>query len=77
MEFRLEVDTAEVTRWFFMPVGKEYETFRLFQYEVDRPERIEQITPVTEYLAQDHTVIGYKLLLLKARIGHEVQWSYR
>jgi hypothetical protein len=75
LEFKLELDTAEVTRWFFMPVGKEYESFRVFQYDVDKPERIEQITPVTEFLARDHTLIGYKLLLLKAGTGHEVQWS--
>jgi predicted acylesterase/phospholipase RssA len=77
VDFKLEADTAEVARWIFMPTGKEYEDFRVFQYEVDRPERAEQITPVTEYLARDHTVIGYKLLLLKAGTGHEVQWSYR
>ena len=77
MEFKLEADTAEVTRWIFMPAGKEYVSFRVFQFEVGKPETIEQITPVTEFLAQDYTVIGYKLLLLKASTGHEVQWSYK
>jgi hypothetical protein len=77
VELKLEADTAEVTRWIFMPAGKEYVSFRVFQFEVGKPETIEQITPVTEFLAHDYTVIGYKLLLLKASTGHEVQWSYR
>jgi predicted acylesterase/phospholipase RssA len=77
LDFKLEADTAEVTRWIFMPAGKEYETFRVFQYEADKPETIEQITPVTEFLAHDYSIIGYKLLLLKAHTGHEVQWSYK
>jgi hypothetical protein len=77
VEFKLEADTAEVTRWIFLPAGKEYVTFQVFQFEVGKPETIEQITPVTEFLAQDYTIIGYKLLLLKAGTGHEVQWSYK
>jgi hypothetical protein len=77
VEFNLEADTAEVTRWIFMPAGKEYVTFRVFEFQVGKPETIEQITPVTEFLAKDYTVIGYKLLLLKANTGHEVEWSYK
>jgi hypothetical protein len=60
-----------------MPAGKEYVTFRLYQIEVGKPDTIEQITPVTEFLAKDNSIIGYKLLLLKAHTGHEVQWSYK
>jgi predicted acylesterase/phospholipase RssA len=77
LDFNLEADTAEVTRWIFMPAGKVYVTFRLYQIEVGKPDTIEQITPVTEFLAKDYSIIGYKLLLLKAHTGHEVQWSYK
>jgi predicted acylesterase/phospholipase RssA len=77
VEFHIEADTAELTRWIFMPAGKEYVTFKVFQFEVGKPETIEQVTPVSEFLAQDYTVIGYKLLMLKAGISHEVQWSYK
>jgi hypothetical protein len=49
----------------------------VFQFEVGKPETIEQITPVTEFLAHDYSVIGYKLLLLKGHTGHEVQWTYK
>jgi hypothetical protein len=77
VEFRHGADTAEATRWVFMPSGREYVSFRVFQLEVGKPETIEQITPVTEFLARDYTVIGYKLLLLKASTGHQVQWSYK
>src|SRR5262249_8822445 len=69
VEFKLEADTAEVDRWIFMPAGKEYVSFRVFQFEIGKPETIEQITPVTEFLAQNYTVIGYKLLLLKGNTG--------
>jgi hypothetical protein len=77
VETKLEADTAEVTRWIFMPAGKEYVSFRVFQFEVGKPETFEQVTPVTEFLARDYTVIGYKLLQFKASTGHEVQWSYK
>jgi len=77
LDFKIEADTAEVTRWIFMPTGKEYEAFRVFQYQVGKPDTIEQINPVTEFLARDHTIIGYKLLLLKGGTGHEVQWFYK
>jgi hypothetical protein len=77
LDFKIEADTAEVTRWIFMPTGKEYEGFRVFQYLVGKPGTIEQINPVTEFLARDHTIIGYKLLLLKDGTGHEVVWSYK
>lgn len=74
---KIEADTAEVTRWFFMPAGKEYTAYRLYQLDPARPARPELIRPVTEYLATDSTLIGYKLLLIKGPVAHEIQWSYR
>jgi hypothetical protein len=52
-------------------------TFRLFEFQVGKPATIEQVTPVTEFLAQDYTIIGYKLQLLEGGTGHEVQGSYK
>jgi len=75
--FNMEANTAEVTRWFFMPAGKEYQKFRIYQFPDKMPDKAEVIRPVTEYLADDSTILAYKLLLVKGGHGHEVQWRYR
>src|SRR5262249_38106228 len=37
----MQADTAEVTRWFLMPEGKEYKSFRILRYEPGKPETAE------------------------------------
>ena len=60
-----------------MPAGKEYQKFRIYEFPDDQPDKAEVIHPVTEYLANDYTILAYKLLLVKGGHGHEVQWRYR
>jgi predicted acylesterase/phospholipase RssA len=75
--FPTHVDTAEVTRWILMPEGKEYRKFRVLRYETGKPDKVEPVPLVTEYLAEDDTIIAYKLLSVKAGYTYEVTWYYK
>jgi hypothetical protein len=73
----MQADTAEVTRWFLMPEGKEYKDFRIVRYQTGKPETMEAVPVVTEYLADDYTILAYKLLCTKAGYTYEVIWHYK
>ncbi len=75
--FNFQVDTAEVTRWFLLPQGKEYRSFRILQWETSKPEKVEVVKVVNEYLADDSTILAFKLLSVKAGYTHEVTWFYK
>ena len=45
-----------------MPGGKEYQSFRIIRYETGKPENVEAVKVVTEYLAEEFTIIAFKLL---------------
>ncbi len=75
--FNMQVDTAEVTRWILMPKGKEYRKFRILRYETGKPSKVEAVPLVTEYLADDYTIIAYKLMSVKAGYTYEVTWYYK
>jgi hypothetical protein len=74
---RNEVDTAEVTRWFLMPSGREYRDWRLLRYKTGKPETIEPVKVLTENLAEDATILAYKLLSVNAGYTHVVRWTYK
>jgi predicted acylesterase/phospholipase RssA len=73
----MQADTAEVTRWFMMPRGKEYKNWRILRYQTGKPEKVEPVNVVTEYLAEDYTILAYKLLSVKAGYTYEVSWFYK
>jgi hypothetical protein len=73
----MQADTAEVTRWFLMPEGREYKSFRVLRYEDGKPETAEPVKVVTEYLADDYTILAYKLMSCKAGYTYEVIWYYK
>jgi predicted acylesterase/phospholipase RssA len=75
--FQTQVETAEVTRWLLLPRGKEYRSFRILQWETDKPVKVETVKVVNEYLADDSTILAYKLLSVKAGYTHEVTWYYK
>lgn len=75
--FTTDVDTAEVTRWFLLPHGKEYSSFRIRAWKTGKPETVELVKVVSHYLADDSTILAYKLLSVKAGYTHEVTWFYR
>jgi hypothetical protein len=75
--FPILADTTEMTAWILMPEGREYQSFRIIRYETGKPETVEAVKVVTEYLAEDLTIIAFKLLSLKSGYSYEVSWTYR
>jgi hypothetical protein len=60
-----------------MPQGREYRSFKVIRYEMGKPETAENVKLVTEYLADDFTILAFKLLALKAGYIYEITWFYR
>jgi predicted acylesterase/phospholipase RssA len=77
LTFEVEAETIELTRWLLLPKGKEYQSYHLIRYPTDKPELTENVRVVTEYLADDFTILAFKLLSLKAGYTYELHWQYR
>ena len=75
--FQNQADTAEVTRWFLLPRGKEYRSFRILRWETGKLEKVEHVKVVNEYLADDSTILAYKLISVKAGYSYEITWFYK
>jgi predicted acylesterase/phospholipase RssA len=73
----VRVATAEVTTWILMPKGMEYRGFRVSRYQTGKPEKVEPVKVVTEYLAEDYTILAFKLQSLKAGYTYAVSWYYK
>ena len=73
----IRADTAELTAWILMPEQQEYESFRIVRYKTGRPKNVEAVRVVTEYLAEEYTIIAFKLLSLDSGYSYEVSWTYR
>jgi hypothetical protein len=68
--------TAELTRWILLPEGKAYRSFRTIRSRTGKPETAEPVKIVTEYQADDDTILAFKLLLLEPGYTYDVTWSY-
>jgi hypothetical protein len=77
LPFLVRTPTAELTLWIMLPVGKEYKSWRIVRYPRGNPQDVEGVKVVTEYLADDFTILAFKLLSLKPDYMYEVQWFYR
>lgn len=77
LTFLVQSETAELTMWLLMPRGREYRNFRIGRYETGKPETTEAVRVVTEYLADDSTILAFKLLALKPNWTYEVSWVYK
>jgi hypothetical protein len=77
LTFEVEAETVELTRWLLLPRGRKYESFQLIRYETGKPETPEKVNIVTRYLAEDETILAFKLLSLKAGYTYELTWYYR
>ena len=77
MPFQIQAETAELTTWVLMPEGQEYRSFRIIRYKTGKPEEVEAVKVVTEYLAKDFTILAFKLLSLMPGYTYEVSWSYQ
>jgi hypothetical protein len=77
LTFEVEAETIELSRWLLLPEGREYRTFQLIRYPTGRPGALESVEPVTRFLAEDFTILAFKLLALQAGYTYELTWFYR
>ncbi len=77
LAFDVEAETVELTRWLLLPEGRQYRTFQLIRYKTGKPETAENVKVVTEYLAEDYTILAFKLLSLEAGYTYEITWFYQ
>jgi hypothetical protein len=77
LTFEMQAETAEVSRWLLLPKGREYRSFRIIRYKAGKPDTAEAVKIVTEYLADDSTILAYKLLAVDAGYTYEVTWYYK
>jgi predicted acylesterase/phospholipase RssA len=77
LAFVIEAETIELTRWLLMPKGREYRSFQMIRYQTGKPETAETVKLVTEFLADDYTILAFKLLALKPGYTYELTWFYR
>ena len=75
--FTSEFDTAEVIRWFLLPSGREYGSFEILRYEKGKPATAEVVKDITSYLADDSSIIAYKMASVKPGYTFEVTWFYK
>lgn len=77
LPFVVEAQKSEVIRWFLMPEGREYKSFRIVRFKTGKPENVEAVQVVTEYLSDDFTILAYKLMSVEAGYTYEVTWYYK
>jgi hypothetical protein len=75
--FEVRSETAELIRWLLLPEGRKYRNVKIIRYPLGKPEKIEVVRIVTEYLADDSTILAYKLLSVQPGFKYEVQWFYK
>jgi predicted acylesterase/phospholipase RssA len=77
LSYDMKEPTAEVTRWILLPKGREYRNFRIVRYKTGKPNQVEPVKMVTEYLAEDHTILAYKLLAVEGGYSYQLTWYYK
>jgi hypothetical protein len=60
-----------------MPRGREYRSFAITRHKTGKPETSEVFRPVTEYLADDYTILAFKLVALDPGWTYQVRWVYK
>jgi hypothetical protein len=75
--FRSEVDVPEFTRWILLPKGEEYRSYQIVRYETGKPETAEVVKGLTDYMADDPSIIAFKMALVKAGHTFEVTWLHK
>jgi predicted acylesterase/phospholipase RssA len=72
-----EAECAELTTWILMPERQDYRDWRIVRHKTDEPGKLEPFKPVTEYLADDFSILAFKLVGLKHGYTYEVTWYYK
>lgn len=75
--FSPEADAPEMTRWFLLPRGREYRSYQIVRYKTGEPRSAEVVKGITEYMADDPSIIAFKLASVKAGYTFEVTWIYK
>jgi hypothetical protein len=75
--FIVQAATGELTTWLLMPRGRDYQSFHISRHQTGKPETSENFRPVTEYLADDYTIIAFKLVSLDPGWTYQVRWVYK
>jgi predicted acylesterase/phospholipase RssA len=75
--FQVSLETGELVAWLLMPRGREYRSFNISRQQNGKPETSEAFRPVTEYLADDYTILAFKLVSLGAGYTYQVRWVYK
>jgi hypothetical protein len=75
--FSSEVDAPEVIRWFLLPTGKEYRSYQIISYETGKPRTAEVVKGLADYMADDPSIIAFKMASVKAGYTFEVTWIYK
>jgi hypothetical protein len=73
----IPVTTSELTMWILMPAGRKYQGFDVSKHPRGRPEKVEEVKVVTEYLAEDYSIIAFKLQSVKAGYTYKISWFYQ
>jgi predicted acylesterase/phospholipase RssA len=77
LTFEVHARTGELATWILMPRGREYQSFHITRHEMGKPQTSEAFRPVTEYLADDYTIIAFKLVNLAPGWTYQVRWIYK
>jgi hypothetical protein len=75
--FCSEVDAVEFTRWILLPKGEEYRSYQIVRYETGKPGTAEAVREYTDYMADDPSIIAFKMPLVKACYTFEVTWLHQ
>lgn len=77
LAFDVEAETIELSRWLLLPQGRTYRSYQLIRYKTGKPGTVENVQIVTKYLADDSTILAFKLLSLDAGYTYELTWFYQ
>jgi hypothetical protein len=72
--FRTDVDALELTRWFLLPEGEEYRSYKILRYKTGKPGTAEVVEGLTNYMVDDPGIIAFRLAVVKAGHTYEVTW---
>jgi predicted acylesterase/phospholipase RssA len=75
--FESQSTTSEMIHWIMLPDGKEYRNFRIVRYEKGKPEKLEEVKVVSEYLSADSSILAFKLLSVESGYVYDVTWFYK
>jgi len=79
LDFHILSDTAQLSMWILMPIGKNYVSWLLTRTHKEvkgKPVEVEAVRPIQEFGATDLTIIGFQLVSLKPGDSYVVSWTY-